>query len=211
VLGGNTGIRNGECIKKSMTSHLKKELVISRERIRRRVGELGKRISLDYSGKEPVFVGILNGAVFFFADLIRKIEIPLKIDFIRAASYGSGTSSSGSIRFTKDLEIPIQGQPVIVVEDIVDTGLTMKKIVEILSSRGPESVKTCVLIDKRERRENDVAIDYCGFRIEQGFLIGYGLDYNEQYRYLPDIFSLSEEACRQMEDSHDNRMRGMPV
>ena len=191
---GTPEIRSDDCTMGSMASHLKKELVISRERIRRRVGELGKRISSDYSGKEPIFVGILKGAVFFFADLIREIEIPLKIDFIRAASYGSRTSSSGSIRFTKDLEIPIQGQPVIVVEDIVDTGLTMKKILEILRSRGTESLKTCVLIDKRERRENDVAIDYCGFRIEQGFLVGYGLDYNEQYRYLPDIYSLSEEA-----------------
>jgi hypoxanthine phosphoribosyltransferase len=173
-----------------MILHDKKELLISREKIRLRVRELGKRISSDYSDKEPVIVGVLNGAVFFFADLIREITIPLKIDFIRAASYGSGSSSSGSIRFTKDLEIPIKGQPVIIVEDIVDTGLTMKKIVEILESRGPESLKTCVLIDKKERRDNEVVIDYRGFRVEEGFLIGYGLDYNEQYRYLPDVYSL---------------------
>jgi len=155
-----------------------------------RVKELAGKISTDYSDREPIVLGVLNGAVFFFADLVREMTIPSRIDFIRAASYGSGTSSSGSVRLTKDLEIPIEDEPVILVEDIVDTGLTVTKIVEILRERGPESVKVCALIDKLERRSMDVVIDYCGFQVKEGFLIGYGLDYNEQYRYLPDIYTM---------------------
>ncbi len=169
---------------------LKKEILIPREKIDVRVKELAGKISSDYSDKEPVIVGVLNGVVFFFADLVREIKRPVKIDFVRAASYGSGTSSSGSIRLTKDIEIPISGKPVIVVEDIVDTGLTLSKIIEMLRQRDPESIRTCVLIDKKERRDKEVDIDYCGFRVEEGFLVGYGLDYDEQYRYLPDIYSL---------------------
>ena len=155
-----------------------------------RVKELAGKISTDYSDREPIVLCVLNGAVFFFADLVREMTIPSRIDFIRAASYGSGTSSSGSVRLTKDLEIPIEDEPVILVEDIVDTGLTVTKIVEILRERGPESVKVCALIDKLERRSMDVVIDYCGFQVKEGFLIGYGLDYNEQYRYLPDIYAM---------------------
>jgi hypoxanthine phosphoribosyltransferase len=128
--------------------------------------------------------------VFFFADLARGVTIPVKLDFVRAASYGSGTTSSGSIRLTKDVEIPVEGKPVILVEDIVDTGLTLNRVAELMRSRGPESVKICALIDKPERREIPVAIDYCGFRIEKGFLVGYGLDWDEKYRYLPDIYLL---------------------
>jgi len=169
---------------------LKKELFIPRKDIQIRVRELAGQISADFSEKEPVLVGILNGVVFFFADLVREITLPSRIDFIRAASYGSGTSSSGSIRLTKDLEIPVEGKPVIVVEDIVDTGLTLTRILEILKERGPEAIKVCVLIDKLERRETDIAIDYRGFEVKEGFLVGYGLDFDEQYRYLPDIYKL---------------------
>jgi len=168
----------------------KKELLFPRMMLQARVKELAGQISTDYSDREPIVLGVLNGAVFFFADLVREMTIPSRIDFIRAASYGSGTSSSGSVRLTKDLEIPIEGEPVILVEDIVDTGLTVTKIVEILRERGPESVKVCALIDKLERRSMDVVIDYCGFQVKEGFLIGYGLDYNEQYRYLPDIYAM---------------------
>ena len=171
-------------------SDIKKEILIPREMIRNRVKELAEQISSDYLNKEPIMVGILNGAVFFFSDLIREMHLSLKIDFIRAASYGAGTSSSGEIRFTKDLELPIKGQPVIIVEDIIDTGLTMHKIIEILRNRDPESISICTLIDKQERRELDVQVEYYGFKINQGFLVGYGLDYNEQYRYLPDIYTL---------------------
>jgi hypoxanthine phosphoribosyltransferase len=166
---------------------LKRELLIDRKTILARVKELAAKISSDYAGKEPVFIGILNGAVFFFSDLVMGMSIPCKIDFVRAASYGSGTSSSGTVKLSKDVEIPIAGKHLILVEDIVDTGLTLNRIVKMLKDRGPDSVKICALIDKLERREEQVVIDYCGFEIKEGFLVGYGLDYDEQYRYLPDI------------------------
>lgn len=168
----------------------KKELILSRETIFNRTRELAGQISTDYAGSEPVIVGVLNGVVFFFADLVREMTIPSKIDFIRAASYGSGTSSSGSVRFSKDLEMDIKDKPVILVEDIVDTGLTLARTLNLLKEKGPESIRICALIDKLERRDVEVAIDYCGFQITEGFLVGYGLDYDEKYRYLPDIYRI---------------------
>ena len=166
---------------------MEKDILIPRDTIQKRVKEIANQISSDYKGREPILIGILNGVVFFFADLVREISIPTKIDFIRAASYGSKTTSSGKIRLTKDVEIPIQGKSVIVVEDIVDTGLTLTHIVKDLEAKGVESLRICALIDKVERRDLTVHIDYCGFRIEEGFIVGYGLDYNEKYRHLPDI------------------------
>lgn len=166
------------------------EILIERKAILARVREIARKISSDHSGKEPVVVGVLNGAVFFFSDLVMEMTIPCKIDFVRAASYGSGTSSSGTVRLAKDLEIPVAGKPVILVEDIVDTGLTLNRIIRLIREKGPESVKVCALIDKRERREEEVVVDYCGFEVEKGFLVGYGLDFDEQYRYLPDIYVL---------------------
>ena len=146
------------------------------------------RISLDYTGKEPILIGVLNGVVFFFADLAMEMTIPVRIDFVRAASYGSGMTSSGTIKLTKDVEIPVRDEPVIIVEDIVDTGQTLNLIVKRLEDRDPESIKICALIDKLERREEEVKIDYYGFQIKKGFLVGYGLDHDERYRSLPDIF-----------------------
>ncbi len=169
---------------------MEKEILIPRETIQKRVKEIAKQISSDYEGKEPVLIGILNGVVFFFADLVREISIPTKMDFIRAASYGAEMTSSGKIRLTKDVEIPIQRKPVVVVEDIVDTGLTLAHIVKDLENKGVESLKTCVLIDKLERRDVAIHIDYCGFKVEEGFIVGYGLDHDEKYRHLPDIFVL---------------------
>jgi len=169
---------------------LKKELLIPRETILSKVKELSLQISSDYAGKDPIFIGILNGVVFFFADLIMGLTIPCKIDFIRAASYGSGMTSRGKVEFTKDVEISIQGKPVIIVDDIVDTGLTLKHIVESVQEKGSESARICALIDKLERREEEIIIYYCGFQVEEGFLVGYGLDHDEQYRYLPDIYVL---------------------
>jgi hypoxanthine phosphoribosyltransferase len=134
-----------------------------------------------------VMIGILNGVVFFFADLVMSMTLPLKMDFVKASSYGSGMTSTGQIRMIKDVDLPLKGQDVIIIEDIVDTGLTLKWIVENFRRRGPISVKVCVLIDKRERREQLVPIDYCGFTVKEGFLVGYGLDFDEKYRYLPDI------------------------
>ena len=150
-------------------------------------------ISRDYSGQRPIFVGILKGVIFFFADLMRSITIPARIEFIRAESYGNSMVSSGSIKITKDIEVDVKGEHVIVVDDIVDTGITLSYIVEVIRSRGAESVKVCALIDKEERREREVNIDYCGFRIKQGFVVGYGLDYAEQYRCLPDIYVLKDD------------------
>jgi hypoxanthine phosphoribosyltransferase len=169
---------------------VEKELFISREKIKKRVKELATQISSDYEGKEPVLIGVLNGVIFFFADLVREITIPAKIDFVRVASYGSQMTSSGTVRLTKEVEIPVQGKPVIVIEDIVDTGATLAHIIKIMERNDVESLKICALIDKLERRERTVAIDYCGFQLKEGFIVGYGLDYDEKYRHLPDIYVL---------------------
>jgi hypoxanthine phosphoribosyltransferase len=166
---------------------MEKRILIPSPRIRERVRELGRQISEDYQGKEPVLIGILNGVVFFFADLIMSMTLPLRMDFIKASSYGSSMTSTGQIKMVKDVDLPLKGQDVIIIEDIVDTGLTLKWIVETLQRREPASVKVCVLIDKRERREQQVPVDYYGFKVEEGFLVGYGLDFDEKYRYLPDI------------------------
>lgn len=169
---------------------MEKELFISREKIKKRVKELATQISSDYEGKEPVLIGVLNGVIFFFADLVREITIPAKIDFVRVASYGSQMTSSGTVRLTKEVEIPVQGKPVILIEDIVDTGATLAHIIKIMERNDVESLKICALIDKLERRERTVAIDYCGFQLKEGFIVGYGLDYDEKYRHLPDIYVL---------------------
>jgi hypoxanthine phosphoribosyltransferase len=169
---------------------MKQELLIPEPAIKARIKELAFQISSDYSGKEPVVVGVLNGSVFFFTDIVREITIPLKIDFIRAASYGSGDTSCGEVKLTKGLEIPVMNKPVILVEDIVDTGLTLTKILNIVKKQNPESIKICSLIDKQERRKEQISIDYCGFQVEEGFIVGYGLDYNEEFRCLRDIYKL---------------------
>ena len=169
---------------------LDKELLIPRKSIEKRVKELANQISLDYEGRDPVLIGVLKGVVFFLADLARELSIPAKIDFIRAASYGSGMTSGRTIQLTKNVEIPIQGKPVILVEDIVDTGLTLTHIMQEVERKDPESVRICALIEKLERQEIKVPIDYCGFRIKEGFIIGYGLDFDEKYRNLPDLYVL---------------------
>jgi len=167
-----------------------KEILIPRDKILRRVKELADEISLDYTGKEPILVGILKGSVFFYADLVREIKIPVKLDFIRAFSYGAETCSSGSVKFTKTVELPVRDKDIIIVEDIVDTGLTLSKIREMLMDEGARSFRICALIDKPERRERAVSIDYCGFEVPEGFIVGYGLDYDEKYRNLPEIYLL---------------------
>ncbi len=169
---------------------LEKELLISRDRIRKRVKELALEIEGDHQGKEVVLIGVLKGAVFFFSDLVREIDLPVDLDFLRAASYGNGLESSGEVRLTKDIEISVEGKAVILVEDIVDTGITLEGILREIEKRRPASLKVCVLVDKLERRKVQVPIDYCGFRIESGFVVGYGLDYGERYRNLCDIYAL---------------------
>ena len=167
-----------------------KKLLISSETIKKRVNELATQISLDYEGRNPVLIGVLKGVVFFLADLARELNIPVEIDFVRAASYGAGTTSSRNVRLTKDIENSVHGKPVILVEDIVDTGLTLTHIIQEIEKKNPESVKICALIEKLERQDIKIPIDYCGFRIKEGFIIGYGLDFDEKYRNLPDLYVL---------------------
>jgi hypoxanthine phosphoribosyltransferase len=165
--------------------------VLSPETINKRVCELGKQISKDYHGRPLVLIGILNGAFIFMADLIRNIRNPLRIDFVRLASYGSQAESSGRISITKDIELDIKDRDVLVVEDIVDTGYTLKYLKEVLKLHNPASVRICCLIDKKERRKVAVEVDYVGFDIPGGFLVGYGLDFNENYRSLPGVYHLN--------------------
>lgn len=167
-----------------------RRLVLSRKRLRDKVRELGKQITADYAGKNLVVVGVLNGAFIFLADLVRTIEIPHRIDFIRVASYGNTTTSSGTIRLVRDVEADLRNSHVLLVEDIVDTGITIAWLIEKFREKRADSVRICALIDKKERRERAIAIDYVGFTLESGFLVGYGLDYAEQYRSLPAIYDL---------------------
>lgn len=159
----------------------------SREEIASRVRWLGERISEDYRGNVPLLVGILKGAFVFLADLVRALSIQVEVDFVRLASYGDSMESSGTVRLSKDLEIPIQGRDVLVVEDIVDSGRTLHQLLHELARRSPRSLRTCCLLDKRHRREVPLQIDYVGFVMEKGFVVGYGLDWAEAYRHLPDL------------------------
>jgi len=169
---------------------MEKQILIPRHEIQAKVKDLALRISLDYAGKEPILIGILNGVVFFFAELVMALSIPTKIDFIRASSYGANMASSGTVKLVKDVEIPVKNKDLIIVEDMVDTGLTLNYLVDTLKRREPASLRICALIDKTERREQEITVDYCGFKVQKGFLVGYGLDYAEHYRYLPDIWVL---------------------
>lgn len=169
-----------------MESHLKQ--LFPAEGIHIAVNRLAAEIRRDYTGKAPLLVGILKGSFIFLADLIRALKMPLEIDFIRAASYGAIDVSSGDVRITKDIDAGIENRDIIVVEDIVDTGLTLDVILKHLKAKKPASLKTCALIDKPHRRQMSIKIDYLGFYAKDVFLVGYGLDYNEKYRYLPDIY-----------------------
>ena len=165
--------------------------VISQEEIENRVRELGAQITRDYQGRPVVFIGVLKGAFIFLADLVRAVNLPdVEIDFVRLASYGKSDTSSGEVKITKDIELTIKGKDVIIVEDIVDTGYTLKYLEEVLRLHEPRSVKVCCLIDKAERRKAEVNIDYCGFKVPKGFLVGYGLDFAEKWRHLPGIYEI---------------------
>ncbi len=169
---------------------IEKEEVVSRADIAKRVRELGQAINRDYAGRQLVMLGILNGAFIFLADLVREIELPIEIDFIRVSSYGSSTCSSGTIQCTKDAEIELAGKDILLVEDIVDTGRTLACLRQLLMARKARSVRICALIDKKERREVEVAVDYAGFAVAEGFLVGYGLDHAEQHRQYPAIYKI---------------------
>jgi hypoxanthine phosphoribosyltransferase len=156
------------------------------------VQELAGQISGDYAGHELVVIGILKGAFIFMADLIREIRIPCNIDFVRVASYDASSESSGKVVMTKDIETSIKGRDILIVEDIVDTGFTLQYLVKWLKERNPNSLKICVFLDKRKRRKVSFEADYVGFTIDDGFVVGYGLDFNEQYRFFPDVYVIEE-------------------
>jgi hypoxanthine phosphoribosyltransferase len=165
-------------------------IIFTRQQIAGKVAELGRRISLDYAGRELLVVGVLTGAFIFVADLVRELDLDLEVDFLRVSSYGQATSSSGEISLGKDLDCKIGGREVLLVEDIVDSGRTLAWLRQHLTARRPASLRVCALIDKRERREVEVEIDYLGFRAEKGFLVGYGLDYAGRYRQRSEILEL---------------------
>ncbi len=164
--------------------------VLSKNDIDSLVKQVAHRISTDYRNHDLILVGVLKGVFIFLSDLVRCLDIPVQIDFIRISSYGSDVSSSGEIHLTKDIEVDIKDKDVLIVEDIVDTGLTLKYLIDYLKSYHPKTIKVCVFIDKHERRESDIAIDYSCHDVAKGFLVGYGLDYNEDYRYLSGIYHL---------------------
>jgi hypoxanthine phosphoribosyltransferase len=163
------------------------EILLSGQQIADRVAELGAQLSADYAGRDPVLVSVLKGSIIFLADLIRTMEMPVSLDLMEVSSYGASTESSGQVRILKDLSKPIEGRDVIVVEDIIDTGLTLNYLLKYLHDKGPASIRICCLLDKPARRLAEIPIDYRGFTIPDRFVIGYGLDYDERYRNLPYI------------------------
>lgn len=172
------------------------EILLTSDEIQKRVEELGEKITNDYKGKDLMLIGILKGAVMFMSDLCKYIKIPITIDFMAVSSYGKSTQSSGVVRIIKDLDASIEGKDILVVEDIIDSGLTLSYLTNNLKSRGANSVKICTLLDKPERRSVDVKVDYIGFKIPDAFVVGYGLDFAEKYRNLPYIGILKEEIYR---------------
>lgn len=163
------------------------EVLISREKVEERIKELAKEIEKDYAGKELVCVGQLKGSVMFMADLIKSIDLDLRIDFMKVSSYGSGTNSTGVVKILKDVDVDLAGKDVLIVEDIIDTGLTILNVKDFLSKKNPNSVKVCTLLDKPSRRVVEVKGEYVGFEIPDEFVVGYGLDLDEKYRNLPFV------------------------
>jgi len=170
-----------------------KEILLTKEQIDRRVAELGAEISRDYADREPIFVGVLKGCFVFMADLLRHTNVLCEMDFMAVSSYGSGTSTTGAVKINKDLSREIEGRHIIIVEDILDSGLTLSYLKRYLMNRGPASVRIVTLLDKPSRRKADIHADYCGFEIPDAFVVGYGLDYAEKYRNLPYIGVLKPE------------------
>ena len=174
-------------------SYSTNKILITEDMLQSKIAELGSKITADYMGKDLLLVCVLKGAVIFVSDLMRKIELPLDIDFMAISSYGSNTKSSGVVRILKDLNTSIEGKHVLIVEDIIDSGLTLSYLVENLKSRGPSSVEICTILDKPDRRAVELEIKYTGFQVPDEFVVGYGLDYAEKYRNLPYIAVLKEE------------------
>lgn len=163
------------------------EVLIDEARLQARISEIAERVSADYAGREPLVIGVLKGAVFFIADLLRRLTVPCELDFMAVSSYGSSTHSSGVVRILKDLDIPIAGRHVLLVEDVIDSGLTLSYLMKNLASRQPASLEICTLLTKPGHRRLNIPIRYIGFDLPDSFVIGYGLDYAERYRNLPFI------------------------
>ena len=170
-----------------LSEHEIKKVLFSAEEIKTRVAEIGKILTEDYKNKNPLLICPLKGSIMFFSDIVREIKIPCEIDFMTVSSYNSNTVSSGEIKILKDLTENINGRHVLIIEDIIDTGLTLYNLKKMLSGRNPESLKICTLLDKPSRRIADIKGDYCGFVIPDKFVVGYGMDLNEKYRNLPFI------------------------
>ena len=170
-------------------------VLIPEDKVDERIARLGEQISQDYAGRQVHLIGILKGSIFFICELAKRITVPVTMDFMSVSSYGAGTKSSGVVKLIKDLDEPINGKDVLVVEDIIDSGRTLSYLLKNLSDRRPASIRLCTLLDKPERREVDVEVDYQGFRIPDEFVVGYGLDYDQRYRNLPyiGVLSLTEE------------------
>lgn len=180
-----------------MNDNMKEDVLrvlLSEDEIREKVRELGGKITADYKNSNLMLVTVLKGAVVFLADLMRQIDVPAEIDFMVVSSYGSGVKSSGVVKIVKDLDVPLAGKDILIVEDILDSGLTLSYIKELLESRGPRSICIATLLDKPSRRKVDLQADYIGFSVPDEFVIGYGLDYDEKYRNLPYIGILKPEV-----------------
>ncbi|MGH9943356.1 MAG: hypoxanthine phosphoribosyltransferase [Pyrinomonadaceae bacterium] len=176
-------------------NHPNLEPLITAERIQARVSEMGAEIARDYAGQNPLLLGVLKGACLFLSDLVRATDLRLGLEFMAISSYGASTRSSGEVKIVKDLDVPIEGRDILVIEDIVDTGLTLSYLLANLRSRGARSVKLAALLNKHERRLREVRIDYLGFDIPDAFVVGYGLDYAERYRNLPFIAVLKDPSA----------------
>ncbi|WIW71351.1 MULTISPECIES: hypoxanthine phosphoribosyltransferase [Anaerosinus] len=169
------------------------EVLLDEETLAKRIKEMGEQISKDYEGKEVIVIGILKGSVIFVADLVREVTVPVSFDFMAVSSYGNRTTTTGTVRILKDLDYDIEGKHVLIVEDIIDSGVTLSYLIEHLAGRKPASLKLCTLLNKPERRKVEVKVDYIGFTVPDAFLVGFGLDYAEKYRNLPFIGILKEE------------------
>lgn len=173
--------------------------LISEEQLHQKVAQIGKQVSADYQDKNLLMVSVLKGSVVFMADLMREISIPCEIDFMCVSSYGSGTKTSGVVKIIKDLDIDLKNRDLLIVEDILDSGMTLSYIKEMLKQRGTKSIKICTLLDKPERRKADITPDYVGFTVPDEFVVGYGLDYDEKYRNLPYVGILKPEVYTKAE------------
>src|ERR671914_568981 len=177
------------------------EILVDEDALQGRIRELGASITDDYRGQDLLLIGVLKGAIFFMADLMRTIEVPCEVDFMAISSYGAGVDSSGVVRILKDLDVSIEGRNVLVVEDIIDSGLTLSYLLRALEAREPASLEICALLTKPERREEDVHCRHVGFQIPNRFVVGYGLDFAERYRNLPYVAVLRDELAAQAEET----------